>query len=118
MGTVDKTGLFRVAASREQIHRVQTSRPGKNGYVFPSQGYGLLQANVADKGIGIGGVFGRFKAHLHVALCCEIVDLGWLSFLNDANEICCISHIAVMQCETYILVMWITVKMIDALAIE
>jgi hypothetical protein len=37
--------------------------------------------------IGIGGVLGRLEADLHVALCGEIVDLGRLHLLDDADQV-------------------------------
>ena len=48
-------------------------------------------------GVGIGGVFGCFETHLHVALSRQIVDLIRLSFLHDADDVGRIGHVAIMQ---------------------
>ena len=53
-----------------------------------------------------------------MALGGEIVDLGGLHFLNDANEISRIGHIAVVQKEFYARPMGVLIKMIDALGVE
>src|SRR6516165_3143639 len=70
------------------------------------------------KRISIGGVFRRLKTYLNMALGGEIVDLSWLGFLNDANEIRCIGHIAIVQHEPYIPFVRVLVEMINALGIE
>ena len=47
--------------------------------------------------VGIGGVFRRLEAHLHVALRREVVDLGRLDLLDQANEVGRVGQIAVVQ---------------------
>src|SRR5262249_13380977 len=70
------------------------------------------------KRVGIGGVFWRLETHLDMALGGEVVDFGGLGFLHDANEICCIGHVAIVQGKSYITLVRILVEMINALAVE
>jgi hypothetical protein len=48
----------------------------------------------------------------------RVVDLGGLDFLNDANEICGIGHVAIMQRKSHIALVRVLVEMINALGIE
>ena len=68
--------------------------------------------------VGIGGIFRRFEAHLHMALRREIVDLVGLRFLNDPDDIGRIRHVPVMQEERRRAFMRIDVEMIDSLGIK
>ncbi len=69
------------------------------------EAHALLHAQDADRlqqpqraeRVGIGGVFRRLEAHLHVALRGEIVDFGRLRLLHQADEIGGIGHVAVVQ---------------------
>ena len=70
------------------------------------------------KRIGIGGVFRRLEADLDVALRGEIVDFRRLRFLDEADQIGRVGHVAVVQEEFDVLDMRIDVEMIDALGIE
>ena len=70
------------------------------------------------KRIRICGVFRRLERDPNVALGGEIVDLGWLHFLNDANEIGRIGHIAIVQKELYARSMRVLIKVIDAFGVE
>ena len=65
--------------------------------VFHAQDANGFEQPQRPKGVGIGGVFRRFKRNLHVALCSEVVDLRRLRFLDDANEICRIGHVAIVH---------------------
>ena len=62
----------------------------------PQDADGLQQAQRADA-IGIGGIFGRLEADLHMALRGEVVDLVGLRFLHQADQVGGIGHVAVMQ---------------------
>ena len=77
----------------------------------------LQQAQRAER-VGIGRVFRRFEAHLHVALRGKIVDFGRLRLLHEPDQIGRVRHVAVVQEESCILDMRIDVEMIDALGIE
>jgi hypothetical protein len=78
---------------------------------------GFEQAQSAER-VGIGGVFGRLKRHAHVALCREIIDLGRLHLLHDANEIGRIRHVAVVQEEPHAGTVRVLVQMIDPRGVE
>ena len=80
---------------------------GSRGLIKPRALFQAENANRFEKAqrterISIGGVFRGLETHLDVALSGEIVDFGWLGFLNDANEICGIGHVAVVQRETHV----------------
>src|SRR6266404_1434962 len=70
------------------------------------------------KRIGVGGVFRRLEADIDVALGGEIIDLRRLHLLYKTDQIRRVRHVAVMQEEPHIGLVWIDVKMIDPLAIE
>ena len=53
-----------------------------------------------------------------MALGREIVNLVRLCVLDDADEICRISHVAVMQNEAQSRLVWILVKMVDPAGVE
>ncbi len=72
----------------------------------------LEQPQRAER-VGIGGVFRRLEAHLHVALGGEIVDLGRLSFLDEADEIGRIRQVAVVQEKARFAFVRVEVEMID-----
>src|SRR5262249_35823118 len=101
----------------------RTIKLGGRGLIEPRTLFQAEDANGLEKAqwpkrIGIGGVFRSLKTYLNMALGGEVVDLGWLGFLNDADEIRCIGHIAVVQHEPHIPFVRILVEMINALSIE
>jgi hypothetical protein len=53
-----------------------------------------------------------------MALRSQVVDFGWLGFLDDANEIGRIGHVAVMHQKTQLGFMRILIKMLDAPGID
>src|SRR6516162_2264578 len=86
--------------------------------LFQTEDANGLEKAQWPKRIGIGGVFRSLKTYLNMALGGEVVDLSWLGFLNDADEIRCIGHIAVVQHEPNIPFVRVLVEMINALGIE
>ena len=68
--------------------------------------------------IGIGGVFRRLETHLDMALGREIVDLAGLRFLDDADDVRRIRHVAIVQEERRRTFMRIDIEMVDALGVE
>ena len=53
-----------------------------------------LKQTKGSDGIGIGRVFGGFKADLDMALCGQIINLGRLDLLNQADQIRAVGEIA------------------------
>ena len=56
----------------------------------------LKQAESAH-GVGVGSVFGHFKRHLYMTLCCKVVDFIGLKFLDDAYKRRRVGHIPIMK---------------------
>jgi hypothetical protein len=77
-----------------------------------------LQNAQCAGGIGIGRVFGRLKAHLHVALRGQIVNLVRLHRLNDADQIRGVRHVSVMNLKMRAGNVRVLVHMVDARRIE
>ena len=78
---------------------------------------GFEQTQCADR-VGIRGIFRGLEAHLDMRLCGEIVDLVRLHFLDDADEVGGVGHVAIMQRQPYVLLMRILVEIIDATGVE
>jgi hypothetical protein len=55
---------------------------------------------------------------MHMALGRKIVNLVGLRVLDDADEICRIRHVPVMQNETYTRLMRVLIEMVDTACIE
>jgi hypothetical protein len=55
---------------------------------------------------------------MDVGLGGQIVDLGWLGFLNDADQIGGVRQVAVLRMEPGVGLMRIDIKMIDATSVE
>ena len=68
--------------------------------------------------IGVGRIFRRFKADLDMALRGEIVDLGRLRFLHDANQVGRIGHVAIVQKEPSIAFVQVSVEVVDSAGVE
>ena len=104
-GCADRTASSRSAASPATIAVKLRGR----GLI---ETHPLLHAEDADRleqpqraeRIGVGGVFRRLEANLHVALRREIVDLGRLRLLHQADQIGRVGHVAVVQEEVDVLV--------------
>ena len=90
----------------------------KPDFVFdPKDADGFEQAQRAER-VGIRRVFGRFERDPHMALGGEIVDFRRLNFLDNANEIGRIRHVAIMQKEPDAGTVRVLVQMIDARGVE
>ena len=77
----------------------------------------LEQPQRAER-VGIGRVFRRLEAHLHVALRREIVDLGRLDLAQQPEQVGRIRHVAVVQEQPHAGIVAVAVEVIDALGIE
>src|SRR3546814_3852415 len=53
----------------------------------------------SSKGIGVGGIFRRLEAHLHVALGSQVINFVRLRLLDQADQIGGIRHVAIEQAE-------------------
>ncbi len=78
---------------------------------------GLKKTQSAES-VGIGGIFSRFKAHLHMTLGRQIVNLIRLNHLHQAHNIAAIGHVAIMHKKLCIFVMRVGINTIDALGVE
>ena len=78
---------------------------------------GFEYAQGADA-VGVGGVFGLFKADRDVALRGEVVDFVGLHLLNDADQAAGIGEVAVVQDELAIGLVLILLEVIDAVGVE
>ena len=72
----------------------------------------------SSKRIGVAGIFRRFEAHGHVALCSEIVNFIGLNFLHETDEVRRIRKIAVVQAEPCRVFVRIGVEFVHAFGIE
>ena len=77
----------------------------------------LQQAQGADA-VGVGGVFRRLEAHMHVALGSQIVDLGRLDLLDQTDQVGAVGQVAVMHEEAHVLLMRVAVEMLHAPRVE
>ena len=73
----DKMASSRAAVSPAPSRRAPRSTPDRIGVLLEPKNADRLKKPQRAKRVGIGGVFRRLKAHLHMALRREIVDLGW-----------------------------------------
>ena len=64
----------------------------------PQLPHGLENAQHAH-GVNIGGVFRRIEAHLHVALCREVVNLGRAHQANHAEDAHGVAEVGVVEVE-------------------
>jgi hypothetical protein len=92
--------------------------PGKSASSFPSPGCGWPQAAQGTDAIAVGRVLGLFKAHGHVGLGRQVVDLVGLHFLNDAHQAGGVGQVAVMQHEVAVVDVRILVQVVDAVGVE
>src|SRR5262249_977029 len=77
-----------------------------------------LEQSKRSERIGVGCVFRRLEADLHVALCGQIVDFRRLGFLDKPNQIRRIGHVAVVKKKFRVTDVWIDVEVIDARGVE
>ena len=80
---------------------------------MPEDADRLEQAQRAER-VGVGGVFRRLEADLHMALGGEIVDLVGLRLLHDADQVGRVGQVAVVQEEAGVGVVRVLVEVIDA----
>ena len=81
----------------------------------------LQQAQHAH-GVGIGRELGHVEAHLHVALCRQVIDLVRLDFADDADEAGGVGHVAPVQVHQTLLLHvahpLVQVQVLDAARVE
>ena len=68
--------------------------------------------------IAVGRVFGRFKAHRHMALGAKVINLIRLHLLDDPNQVGAIGEIAVVEHKAGIAFMRILVEVINSAGVE
>jgi hypothetical protein len=101
-----------------QTVQLRGRRLVKSNLVFEAKDPDRFKQTQRAKRIGICRIFRRFERDTHMALRGQIVDFGRLHFLNDANEVRGIGHVAVVQKELYARAVRILIKMINACAVE
>ena len=79
--------------------------------------HGLEQPQSAER-VGVGGVLGCFEADLDVALGREVIDLGRLHFLDDADQVCRVRHVAVVQAELDVGFVGVPIEVVHACGVE
>ncbi len=88
------------------------------GFLFEAENAdGFEDAQGADA-VGVGGVFGGFKADRDVAHGGEVVDFVGLHLLNDADEVGRVGQVAVVQDEILVLDVRVLVQVVDAVGVE
>src|SRR4030095_1084443 len=68
--------------------------------------------------VGVGGVFRRLEAHLHVALGREIVDFVGLHLAQQAQQVGGIRHVAVVQEQAGGGIVAVAIEVVDAFGVE
>ncbi|MNZ88428.1 hypothetical protein D3C78_1073200 [compost metagenome] len=53
-----------------------------------------------------------------MALGTEVVDLIWLAFLNDANQVAGVGQVTIMQDQIAIFCVWILIEVVDTVGVE
>lgn len=119
---IGRTGIerrcFRLGNFPHQAVQFGSGSLIETGFVFQTENaYGFQQAQRAQT-IHVGGIHRRIEGNLHVTLGREVINFIRLHFLNNADEICGVCQVAVMQYKTPILGIGGLVEMIDALGVE
>ena len=78
---------------------------------------GFEQAQRADR-IGIGGIFRRLEAHMHMALRRQIIDLVGLGLLNQADQVGGVGQVAIVQEQARLVLVRVEIEVIDARRVE
>ncbi len=113
-----KRCLFALRNFLDQAVKLRSRRLVKAGLVFQLQDAdGFQQAQRAGT-VGIGRIFRRLERHLHVALGGQVIDFVGLGFLDDADQIGRIRHVAIVQDEARILFVRILIDVLDASRVE
>src|SRR5262245_44854945 len=88
------------------------------GLVPPAENADGVEQAQSAKSVGVRGVFRGHERHLHMRLCCEIVDLVRLRFPHDADDIGRVGYIAIVQLEGDALLVRVVDEMVNALGVE
>jgi hypothetical protein len=86
--------------------------------VVHAQDADRLEQPERAQGIGVGGVFRRLEAHLHVALGREIVDFGGFHLAQQAQQVGRVRHVAIVQEQARSGVVAVAIEIVDALGVE
>ena len=77
-----------------------------------------LQDPQGAEGIAVGGVLRRLKAHRHMALGPQVVDLIGLHLLDDPDQVGAVGEVAVVQHQPRVGLVGILVEVINAAGVE
>ena len=88
------------------------------GFLSKAQYPNRLQNPQRAQRIAIGGVFRALKAHRHMALSAEVINLIWLDLLDDPNQVCAIGEVAVVEHNPRIALMWVLIEVINPTGVE
>ena len=88
------------------------------GFLFQVKNADGLQDAQGAQRVGVGGVFGLFKADGDVTLRGEVVDFVRLGLLDDADEAGAVGHVPMVQEESYVMFVAILIQMVDAIGVE
>jgi hypothetical protein len=75
------------------------------------------QPQGADR-VGIGGVFGGFETHLHMALGGQIVDFRRPHLLDDPDQAGAVGEVAIVELEADIGLVQVAVEVVDPSGVE
>ena len=106
---------------RNLLHQaIQLAGAGlvKAGFLLQLQDPNRFENAQGTNAVGVGGVFGFFKAHAHMALGGQVVDLVGLHLLNDANQAGRVSQVAMVQDELAVFDVWVLVQVVNAVGVE
>jgi hypothetical protein len=90
----------------------------KAGFLLQPQDANGFQNAQGTNAVHVGGVFGAFKAHGHVAHGGQVIDLVGLRFFDDADQIAGVAQVAVVQLEVGVGHMGVLVDVVHALGVE
>ena len=98
--------------------KLTRARLVKFGFVGEAENADGFKNTQSTDAVGVCCIFRSFKAHLNVALRCEVVDFGWLNLLDDADEVRAVGHVSVVKHKAGIGSVRVLVDMIDTLGVE
>ncbi len=90
----------------------------KLGLLLQPQNPNRLQNAQGANRVHICRVLGRLKRHRHVAHGAQVVNLVWLRFLDDANQVAGVAQVAVVQLEACVVHVRVLVDVVHALRVE
>ena len=88
------------------------------GLAFPAEDANRLEQAKGPKSVGVGRVLRGLERHLHVRLRGEVINLVWVRFLHNANDVGRIGHVAIMHMKGNTLLVRIVNQVVYTLGIE